>query len=64
MRSGIYYVPDIDYLAILSRVSKTLIVDSNGVEGVVWLADVETVDGKVGRGYVSDTSELVYIGSL
>lgn len=41
-----------------------MFVDRKGIEGRVWKATIETNEGIVGRGYLHETKELVYLGDL
>jgi hypothetical protein len=65
--NGVYYVPEHDYILILSEVSRTLMVDEDGVDGVAWVANVESDESdniSKTRGCITSTKYLVYLGEL
>lgn len=64
MKPGVYYCPKFNYLMVIYRPVPTMFADRKGIEGRVWKATIETNEGVVGRGYLHETKELVYLGDL
>jgi hypothetical protein len=42
---------------------KTLVMDMNGIDHRAWVVTIESDKGR-DRGYIHDTSNLVYLGEL
>jgi len=63
LRRGVYYVRETNNIIILAQIMKTLVMDMNGIDHRAWVVTIESDKGR-DRGYIHDTSNLVYLGGL